>query len=105
MDYMEVLNKIIKAERTAQQIAEEAKTQRDNLPDDLRASWEEMHTRHLARAESRVQSVREQEERLADQKIEQLDAGLQDGLHKLEVYFRAHHDEMVQRLTSLVLDV
>lgn len=103
MEYMELLNKIIEAERVAQQIASEAKAERDNLPNDLRVQREELHTSYLSRAEHRVQTVRDQEKAMADQQIEQLDASLASDLKKIESYFAERHDDMVDGLFKLVV--
>lgn len=103
MEYMELLNKIIEAERTAQQIASEAKALRDNLPNDLRTKREELHASYLGRAEHRVQAVRDQEAALAEQQIKQLDKALAHDLQQVEAYFSDHHDEMVTRLFALVV--
>jgi len=105
MEYMELLNRIIEAERTAQRIASEAKTQRDNLPNDLRAGWTETHEAYHARAERRVQIVREQEDAMAAEQIEQLDAGQREELRKLEAYFGAHREEMSEKLFRLVIGI
>lgn len=104
MEYMEVLNQIIEAERTAQRIASEAKRQRDTLPNDLRANWNETHAEHLARAGRRVQVIHDQEDAMAAQQIEQLDAELREELRKLETYFDSHREEMMEKLFRLVTD-
>ncbi|MDR3207936.1 MAG: hypothetical protein LBT60_06345 [Oscillospiraceae bacterium] len=103
MEYMEVLNKIIEAEQLAQQIAGEARAQRDNLPNDLRARAEELRENFLARAEHRVQAVRDQEAALTLQQAEQLDAALRDDLARLELFFKDRHEDMAARLFGLVV--
>ena len=105
MEYMEVLGKIIEAERAAQQIAGAAKALRDNLPHDLRSGWEETRQKYMARAEHRVQVIREDEEARAGQQIAQLETELLEDLQKLYAHFDAHHDEMADRLFRLVIDV
>ena len=105
MEYIEVLNKIIEAERAARQIAGEAKAERDNLPRDLRAGREEMRSRLMARAERRVRIVREQEDAVADGQLARLENELQNDLLTLESHFRAHRDEMAGKLFGLVTGV
>jgi vacuolar-type H+-ATPase subunit H len=105
MEYMEVLNKIIAAERLAQQIAGEARAQRDNLPNDLRAHCEELRESFLVRAEHRVQAVRDQEAAATAQSLEQLDKALGAELSRLEAFFTERHEDMVNRLFSLVVGV
>lgn len=103
MEYMELLNKIMDAERRAQQIAAEAKAKRDSLPDDLRAERKKLRDEYLARAERRVQAVAAQEELLANEQIEQLDRALAEDIWRVDAFFFERHDEMVTRLFDLVV--
>ncbi|MCL2747094.1 MAG: hypothetical protein FWE59_00370 [Oscillospiraceae bacterium] len=104
MEYMEMLGKIIDADREAKRITLDAKTERDNLPDELRAEADELRRDYLARAERRVQIVRQEEEGRAEQEVARLDATLASDMQRLEAYFSAHRDELADKLFSLVID-
>ena len=103
MENLDVLNKIIVAERGARQMAAEAKAERENLSDELRSQRADIRASNLARAEKRVQVVREQEEAMTAQRIEQMDAALLEDLKRLEEYFGAHRCEMADELFSRVV--
>ena len=103
MEHMELLNKIIEVEEMAQRIAGEAKAERGNLSDELRVLRDKLNAEYHARAERRIQIVREQEEAQAAERIELMDATLAEDLERLESYFREHRDEMVDELFIRVI--
>ena len=104
MEDMEILNQIIEAERGALRMAGEAKAEQDNLPAELLKKKADIHSDYLARADARIQVVRELEAAMTAQREEQMDTALSEELYRLDVFFDTHRDEMIDRLFSLVVE-
>ncbi len=103
MEHVNLINRIIEAEQKAQEIAGAAKAKRQNLQSDLKSATDEIRQTYLDRATRRINEVRKNEERIADEMIAQLDQRYAQELSHMESMFSEHRSEWIDRLFSLIV--
>lgn len=73
MEYVDLINHILSAERNAGAIAQEAKDRQANLEQDLEQETQSLHDRYMERARRRVSIVEDTEAKAAQESIAALD--------------------------------
>lgn len=103
MDHIEIINKIVEAEQTAQRIADEARAKLASLDTDLVAENEKMRKQYFERADKRIASVREREGAIADEMIAELEKKLEQDLEGIERLAREQNDNWVSTIFSMIV--
>ena len=98
MEYVELVNKIIEAEHSAREIAQEAQEKEASLEQDLARDTQRLREDYFARADRRIQMVREAEERSAQESMARSDKKLSDALTAVESSYRRNRDRWVEML-------
>ena len=103
MDHIDIINKIVEAERTAQRIADEARSRLASLDSDLAAERYKMRAQYFERADRRIASVMEREGALADEMIAELDEKLEQELKSVERLAREQNENWVGTIFSMIV--
>ncbi len=103
MEYNDIINRIVEAENTAQQMSKQAKDKRAVLEDDLKTEREKIHTAYFERAQRRLDVVAEQEEKLSSETIAALDLQLAHDLQAVDELYEKNHVEWVDKLFSRIV--
>ncbi|MDR1735661.1 MAG: hypothetical protein LBR85_02170 [Oscillospiraceae bacterium] len=104
MEHIDLINRIIEAEQEAQRIAGEARDKLRALPADLKSQTDKVRRDLYARADSRIEEVRREEEQYASDTVAELDARFKSDLAELEGVFAAHSKAWEDRLFALVTE-
>lgn len=100
---IELINKIIEAEQNARKLAEEAYEKRDTMRSELGTSTEDLRREYFARANTRIQKVREQNKVIAGEQIAVLDETFTRDLERIETAFTQNQDEWTEKLFDLII--
>lgn len=103
MEHINLINRIIEAEQKAQEMADAAKAKRQSLQSDLKGATDEIRKTYFERASRRIEDVRGNEERHADEMSAQLDERYLQELSHMESMFSEHRTEWVNKLFSLIV--
>ena len=98
MEYMQLVSSIMAAEHQAQAIAREAKARKKTLEADLAQETEALRASYQGRAKARVEKVAAQEAQFAQESIEQLNAGLERDMARMEEHYQANRDRWAEEL-------
>ena len=98
MEYVELVNKIIETEHSAREIAQEAQEKEASLEQDLARDTQRLREDYFARADRRIQMVREAEDRSAQESMARSDKKLSDALTAVESSYRRNRDRWVEML-------
>jgi len=102
MEHVDVILKIIEAEKAAQQVADEAINTKNRLGQNLEREKAGLHEQFMERARRRVEIVREQESRDAEDSIARLDGELTETKAALRVRFDANKEAWAEELFAFV---
>lgn len=97
-EYIDLVNKIIAAEHTAQEIAREAQEKQQSLDADLERDIAHMREDYFARAKHRIEAVEKAERKGAEEDIAKLDKRLKDAMDKVERAYQQNKDQWVDTL-------
>lgn len=100
---IELINKIIEAEQNARKLAEEAYEKRDTMRSELSTSREDLRREYFARAEARIQKVREQNKVIAGEQVAVLDETFTHDLERIEMAFKENQDEWADKLFGMII--
>lgn len=103
MEYNEIINRIVEAENTAQQMSNEANSKRSALDEDLKTEREKMRASYFERAQRRLSVVAEQEEKAAREKIAALDSQLAHDLQTVDELYEKNHTQWVDKLFARIV--
>ena len=98
MEYVELVNKIIEAEHSAREIAQEAQEKEASLDQDLARDTQRLREDYFARADRRIQMVEQAEERSAQESMARSDQKLSEALASVESAYRRNRDRWVEIL-------
>ncbi len=104
MEHIEVINAIIEAEHHAQQIAQEAMEQRNELPQQLKEESERLRAKYFAQADKRIEEVDRQETAAADERIAQVERKRQASLESIEQIYSENKDRWIDELFHAIID-
>lgn len=102
MEYVDLVNKIISAEHSAQDIAREVKEREETLDADLQRDVSEMREQYFSRAKRRIQQVRETEEAAAEENIALWDEKLKAAMAEVESAYGKNRDQWVDTLFRMI---
>ena len=97
-EYIDLVNRIIAAEHTAQEIAREAQEKQQSLDADLERDISRMREDYFARAKRRIETVEKAERKGAEEDIVKLDKRLKDAMDKVERAYQQDKDQWVDTL-------
>lgn len=103
MEYVDLVNKIVAAEHSAQEIAREAKERRESLDADLARDVAEMREDYLARARRRIAQVSETEQAAAKEDMARWDQKLEQAMSEVEHAYAKSRDEWVDILFHRII--
>lgn len=103
VEYIDLVNRIITAEHSAKEIAQEAKEREVSLDADLAQEEASMRERYFARAKHRIAQVEETERQAADEYIALWDKKLSDTMDAVETAYETNKDAWVETLFSMIV--
>ena len=104
LPHIEVINRILIAEKNARGIADEAHAELDRLPAALEKERDELREKYLARANRRIETVRTTEESYAEEMEKVMDDRLSAAIASSEDAARIHSDEWVSKMFDMVIN-
>lgn len=104
MEYIDLVKRIVAAEHSANELAQEAREKEAALDRDLARERSALRESYLERARRRVAIVEETEAKLADESADAIDRRLDRAMQALELAYETHRDEWVEALFSRVTD-
>ncbi len=104
MEYIDLVKRIVAAEHSANELAQEAREKEAALDRDLARESDALRESYLERARRRVAIVEETEAKLADESAAAIDRRLDRAMQALELAYETHRDEWVETLFSRVTD-
>ena len=105
MEYMNLVNRIVEAEHTAKALVHEAEEKQARLQSDLEAEIAAMRAGYFARADRRLELVRQTEEEGAREEIQRLDEKLHAALDAVESAYAKNKDRWVDTLLAMIVGV
>lgn len=105
MDYTMLIDRILEAERSARDVAEEAKTQKANFEAELEQEKAAIREKYLDRAKSWLEELKGQEEEKKEQLIQAQKARLADAEAKMERAYTRYGDNWVYTLFHQTIDI
>ncbi len=105
MVYVDIINRIIDAEKNARKIAEDAKEALARLDVDLTDECARMRASYRERADKRIQAVTDSENKYADEAIAKLDRELADAIHASEENAARNSGAWVEKLFQKVIEI
>lgn len=103
MEYIDLVNRIIAAEHSAKEIAQEAKEQETTLERDLEQDETQMRADYFARAKHRIAQVEETESQASDEYIALWDAKLSEAMAAVESSYEKNKEVWVDTLFSMIV--
>lgn len=105
MDYTMLIDRILEAEQSARDVAEEAKIQKANFEAELEREKAAIHQKYLDRAQAWLEELRSQEEEKKKQLIEAQNVRLADAEAKMERAYTRYGDNWVDTLFHQTVDI
>ena len=104
MKHVDIINRIVEAEQRARQIAAEAQEKLAHLQADLENERKNLRETYLQRAERRVEMVREREQALMREQLDEMDKHFTSERDMLERLFADHRTDWVDKLFTMVTE-
>ena len=99
MEYIDLVKRIVAAEHSANELAQEAREKEAALDRDLARERSALRESYLERARRRVAIVEETEAKLAGESANAIDRRLDRAMQALELAYETHWDEWVEALS------
>ena len=103
MEYINLVNRIVEAEHTAKAMVHEAEEKQARLQSDLDKEIAAMRTGYFARADRRLEMVRQTEREGAQEEIAQLDEKLRAAMEAVESAYAKNKDRWVDTLFAMIV--
>ena len=103
MEYVDLVNKIVAAEHSAQEIAREVKEKQDSLDADLKLEVGKLREDYFARATHRIDEVEKTEAAAAEEDMARWDKKRDQALAEVERAYAEHKDQWVELLFSRIV--
>lgn len=103
MEYVDLVSKIVAAEHSAQNIAQEAKEKQDSLEADLKRDVAQLREDCMARARRRIALVEETEQSAAQENMLTWDKKLASAMQDVESIYARNKDAWVEALFHKVV--
>lgn len=104
MEYADLVNKIVTAEHSAQDIAREVKEKQESLDADLQKEIAQMRESYFARARRRIEQVEKTENEAAEENIAGWDQKLSAAMAEVEAAYQKNKRQWVDALFSRITD-
>ena len=104
MDYTMLIDRILEAERSARDVAEEVKTQKANFEAELEQEKAAIRQKYLDRAKAWLEELKSQEEEKKEQLIAAQKVRLDDANAKMERAYTRYGDNWVHTLFHQTVD-
>lgn len=105
MDYTMLIDRILEAEQSARDVAEEAKTQKANFEAELEQEKAAIRQKYLDRAQSWLEELKGQEEEKKEQLIAAQKVRLADANARMERAYTRYGDNWVDTLFHQTVDI
>ncbi|MCX7614366.1 MAG: hypothetical protein N2Z65_01260 [Clostridiales bacterium] len=103
MEHLDIINRIIEAEKEAKKIAEEAASAKNHLNEMITNDKNKIREDYLNRANRRIEIVRENERVACDESIAQIDTHLKQKLEIVEETFSQSRERWVDDLFRTIV--
>lgn len=94
----EEINKLIALDKKARSMVEEADRYYNSTMNNLAKDIGDLKDNYALRARNRIQKVREQEQALSAQTLEQLKEKYDQMTKRLEQHYQEHQEELIQQI-------
>ena len=98
MERIDVINRIIEAERSAAELVEDAKKSRDHAASNMDGELKKLGDEYERRAEARIRSIKEQEDAYREKELAAIERAKSDALSRLEKAFLENEDQWLEEL-------
>ncbi|MBM6896785.1 hypothetical protein H9X86_05290 [Pseudoflavonifractor capillosus] len=105
MDYTMLIDRILEAEQSARDVAEEAKNQKANFEAELEQEKAAIRQKYLDRADTWLEELKSQEAEKKDQLIAAQKVRLADAEAKMERAYTRYGDNWVDTLFHQTVDI
>lgn len=105
MDYTMLIDRILEAERSARDVAEEVKNQKANFEAELKQEKDAISKKYLERADAWLEELKGQEEEKKEQLIAAQKVRLADAEAKMERAYTRYGDNWVDTLFHQTVDI
>ena len=103
MEHLDIINRIIEAEREAQKIADEAASAKKHLNETITVDKNKIRNDYISRAKRRIELVRENEKTACDEAIAQIDIHLKQKLEMVETTYSQSRERWVAELFQTIV--
>ena len=103
MEYVDLVNKIVAAEHSAQEIAREVKDKQDSLDADLKQEVAKLREDYFARAKRRIDEVEKTEAAAAEEDMARWDKKRDEALDEVERAYAENKDKWVDILFARIV--
>jgi vacuolar-type H+-ATPase subunit H len=103
MEYLNLVNRIMEAERSAQDLVREAQERRPAQEEDLRREVEGIHTASMEHARSQVAEVEKRIRAGAQADLDRWDGKLKESMDRVENADRKYRENWVETLFSMIV--
>ncbi|MCL2084853.1 MAG: hypothetical protein FWH06_06330 [Oscillospiraceae bacterium] len=104
MEHIELLSRIVDAERRARQMSEDALKRREEIQSELAQKTAGLRESYFARADARLEKVRKREEALAAERISELDRVFDGDMEAIETAFARNREAWADKLFKMIAD-
>ena len=94
----EEINKLIALDKKARSMVEEADRYYNSTMNNLAKDIGELKDNYALRARNRIQNIREQEQALSAQTLDELKAKYDQMTKRLEQHYQEHQEELIQQI-------
>lgn len=98
MEYTQLINRILEAERNAQEIAQEVKVREDHLASELEQETADLRASLQAQSDDRLRAITKEAEAARDQAIQAQDKRRDDAMARMERAYERYGDNWVDTL-------
>lgn len=103
MEYADLVNKIVTAEHSAQDIAREVREKQESLDADLKREIAQMRENYFARAKHRIEQVEKTETEAAESDIAEWDRKLTAAMADVEASYQKNKAQWIDALFSRIV--
>ena len=98
MEYTQLINRILEAERSAQEIAQEVKVREDHLASEVEQATADLRASLQAKAGDRLRAISKEAEAARDQAIQAQNKRRDDAMARMERAYERYGDNWVDTL-------
>lgn len=105
MEYVDLVSRIVTAEHSAKELVQEAKERESHLQEDLDREIAAMRESYTARAERRLELVRQTEQAAAVEAMAAMDVRLEQSMAAVEASYERNRERWVDTLFTMIVGV